>query len=186
MFDHYLRLILEKDSTGHLLLVTGRKKEQAVPFVSRLRRSLGNDSFRRVLLATSFPLNVYRKHLSVASCVLDSPAYVGDLTTHDAFDQGVPVVTVPGELLVQRYTSGLYRLMGIESLIASDAEEYAKIAVQLGNDPDFRQSMSEQIIQKNGLVFSPNDTLRDYEQFFESVVSSRRKCENFGNFQKNC
>jgi predicted O-linked N-acetylglucosamine transferase (SPINDLY family) len=85
----------------------------------------------------------------------------------------VPVVTVPGKLLVQRYTSGLYRLMGIESLIASDAEEYATIAVRLGNEPDFRQSMSEQILQKNGLVFSPNDTLRDYEQFFESVVSSR-------------
>jgi len=170
MFDHYLRLILEKDSTGHLLLVTGRKREQAVPFVSRLRHSLGNDLFRRALLATSFPLNMYRKHLSVASCVLDSPTYVGDLTTHDAFDQGVPVVTVPGKLLVQRYTSGLYRLMGIESLIASDAEKYAEIAVRLGNEPDFRQAMSEQIVQKNELVFSPNDTLRDYEQFFESVV----------------
>jgi predicted O-linked N-acetylglucosamine transferase (SPINDLY family) len=169
-FDPYLRLILEKDTTGHVLLVTGKSKEQAAPLISRLQQTLGDDLFRRVLLTTTFPLDVYRKHLSVVSCVLDSPIYVGDLTTHDAFDQGVPVVTVPGELLVQRYTSGLYRLMGIESLIAADAKEYATIAVRLGTEPDFRRAMSEQIIQKNGLVFSPEDTVHDYERFFESVV----------------
>jgi predicted O-linked N-acetylglucosamine transferase (SPINDLY family) len=171
LFDHYLRLIMEKDSTGHLLLLTGKNKEHAAPFISRLRHTLGNDLFRRVLLATSFPLDVYRKHLSVVSCVLDSPVYVGDLTTHDAFDQGVPVVTVSGELMIQRVTSGLYRLMGIESLIAADAEDYAAIAVRLGTEPDYRQSMSEQIVQKNEPVFSPEETLRDYEQFFECVVS---------------
>ena len=171
LFDHYLRLILEKDSRGHVLLTTGKNKEQAAPLVSRLRRTLGDDLFHRVLLATSFPLDVYKKHLSVVSCVLDSPVYVGDLTTHDAFDQGVPVVTVPGELLVQRYTSGLYRLMGIESLIATDVEEYASIAVRLGNEPDYRQAMSEQIIQKSKPVFSPEDTAHDYEQFFESILT---------------
>jgi len=171
MFDSYLRLILEKDSTGHVLLTTGKNKEQAAPFVSRLRHALGDDLFRRVLLAPAFPLDVYRKHLSVVSCVLDSPVYAGDLTTHDAFDQGVPVVTVPGELLVQRYTSGLYRLMGIDSLIATDIEEYATIAVRLGTEPDYRQSMSKQIIQKREPVFSPGDTVRDYERFFESVFS---------------
>jgi predicted O-linked N-acetylglucosamine transferase (SPINDLY family) len=103
---------------------------------------------------------------------LDSPVYTGDLTTRDAFDQGVPVVTVPGELLVQRCTSGLYRLMGIDSLIAADAEEYATIAVRLGTEPDYRQAMSEQIVQKREPVFSPEETVRDYEQFFESVVDT--------------
>ena len=34
------------------------------------------------------------------------------------------------------------------SLIATDAEEYAAIAVRLGKEPDYRQSMSEQISQK--------------------------------------
>ena len=171
MFDRYLQRILEKDLAGHILLVTGKNKEQAALFASRLRHALGDDLFRRVLLATSFPLDVYRKHLSVVSCVLDSPAYVGDLTTHDAFNQGVPVVTVSGELLVQRYTSGLYRLMGIESLIASDAEEYAAIAVRLDTEPDYRQFMSKQIIQKRAPVFSPEDTVRDYERFFEASLS---------------
>jgi predicted O-linked N-acetylglucosamine transferase (SPINDLY family) len=171
LFDHYLRLILENDSTGHLLLLVGKNKEQAAPLIARLKQTLGNDLFRRVLLATTFPLDVYKKHLSVVSCILDSPVYVGALTVHDAFNQGVPVVTIPGKFLVQRYTFGLYRLMGIESLIAADAEEYAAIAVRLGTEPDYRQSMSEKIIQKNEFVFAPNKTLHNYEQFFESVAS---------------
>ena len=81
------------------------------------------------------------------------------------------MVTVPGELLVQRYTSGLYRLMGIESLMAADVEDYASIAVRLGTEPDFRQAVSEQIKQRNKLVFSPEETVRDYGQFFESLLS---------------
>ena len=53
---------------------------------------------------------------------------------------------------------------------AADVEEYASIAVRLGTEPDFRQAMSEQILQKSELIFASEDTLRDYEQFFESVV----------------
>ena len=82
------------------------------------------------------------------------------------------VVTIPGELLIHRVTSGLYRLMGIESLIAADAEGYATIAARLGKEPDYRQSMREQIIQKSELVFAPENMVHDYEQFFESLLFS--------------
>jgi len=58
-----------------------------------------------------------------------------------------------------------------KSLIATNAEEYAKIAVRLGTEPAYRQSASEQIIQKSEPVFSPEQTVRDYERFFESVLS---------------
>ena len=172
MFDRYLRLILEKDSTGHILLLTGRKKEQSDHFAMRLRHSLGDVLFRRVLLAPSLPHDVYQKHLSLATCVLDSPVYVGDLTTHDAFNQGVPVVTRQGALLVQRYTSGLYRLMEIESMIAADAEEYAAIAVRLGTEPEYRRHISNCILERNGPVFSPAQTARDYGRFFELICEA--------------
>lgn len=171
LFDHYFRRILEKDSTGHILLLTGKKKEQTALFAARLASVLGQDLFRRMILVPSLPLDVYKKHLSIVTCVLDSPVYAGDLTTHDAFDQGVPIVTIQGELLIQRYTAGLYRLMGIESMIASDTENYAEIAVRLGREPDYRLDISNRIRERNGLVFAPDETVRDYERFFESACS---------------
>jgi predicted O-linked N-acetylglucosamine transferase (SPINDLY family) len=63
--------------------------------------------------------------------------------------------------------------MGIESLTATNAEDYAAIAVRLGTEPDYRRAMSDQIVQNSGLIFSPEDTLRDYERFFESIVAPK-------------
>jgi predicted O-linked N-acetylglucosamine transferase (SPINDLY family) len=170
--DHYFRLILEKDTTGHLLICTGKKKLLADLFIERLRRSLGSELFRRVYLVPALPLNLYRKYMTIADCILDSPVYAGDLTTHDAFCQGIPVVTQEGALLVQRYTSGLYRTMGLESLIATNREEYVCIAVRLGTDSDYRKEMQRKILERNQYIFTPKETLYDYEQFFEYVCSN--------------
>jgi predicted O-linked N-acetylglucosamine transferase (SPINDLY family) len=62
--------------------------------------------------------------------------------------------------------------MGIESLIATNAEEYAAIATRLGVEADYRQSICEEIAQKNEHIFAPEKTLRNYEQFFESAIYS--------------
>jgi predicted O-linked N-acetylglucosamine transferase (SPINDLY family) len=170
--DYYFRLILEKDPTGHLLICTGKKKMLADFFIERLRRSLGSQLFRRICPIPALPLNEYRKYMTVADCVLDSPIYAGDLTTHDAFCQGVPVVTQEGQLLVQRYTSGLYRTMKLESLIATDIESYVRIAVRLGTDHDYREEIHRQILERNQSIFTPKNTVRDYEHFFEYVYSN--------------
>jgi predicted O-linked N-acetylglucosamine transferase (SPINDLY family) len=171
-FDKYLRLILEGDSTGHVLICTGQKKPLADLLIERLCRSLGQELFRRVRFVPLLPLDVYKKYLTVVTCVLDFPVYAGDLTTHDAFCQGVPVVTQEGKLLVQRYTSGLYRTMKMESLITTNAEDYARIAVRLGTNADYREEIHHKILEQNQSIFAPIDTVRDYEHFFESVCSN--------------
>ncbi|MDR3111186.1 MAG: tetratricopeptide repeat protein [Planctomycetaceae bacterium] len=168
-FDAYLRLILETDTTGYIMICTGKKKPLTDFFVERLRRALGTELFKRVCILPQLPLELYRKHLSVATCVLDSPVYAGDLTTHDALCQGVPVVTQDGNLLVQRYTSGLYRTMEMESLIATNIQEYVQTAIKLGTDPDYRETISRQIKERNRYIFSPQNTVTDYEKFSEQA-----------------
>ena len=170
-FDKYLRLILEGDQQGLLCVCAGKKKHLAELFAQRLRRFIGDDLFRRVRLLPSLPQEVYRKYLNAASCVLDSPAYAGDLTTHDALCQGVPVVTQKGEFLVQGYTAGIYRTLGMDSLIASGAEEYAKIAVRLGTEPDYRNDTKDKIQERCHSIFASMDTVYAYENFFERVCS---------------
>jgi predicted O-linked N-acetylglucosamine transferase (SPINDLY family) len=170
--DQYFRLILEGDPTGHLLLCAGKKKPLADLFAKRLYRSLGSELFHRIRIIPALPLDMYRKYLTVVTCVLDSPIYVGDLTTHDAFCQGIPVVTQEGELLVQRYTAGLYRTMGLDSLVSTNAEDYARIAVRLGTDSDYRQDIHHKILERNQSIFMPTDTVHDYERFFEYVCST--------------
>lgn len=173
-FDLYLKAILEKDHAGHIVLLTGRSKRLAGIFSERLRTSLGDTLFQRVIIRPMLPYDEYQKHLAVATCVLDSPAYAGDLTTHDAFNFGVPVVTSKGDLLVQRYTGGLYEAMGLEQLIARGIEDYAEITTRLGLERDYRDEIRRMILERNDLVFSPNDTVREYSRFFENIVHERK------------
>lgn len=174
-FDEYLKRILEEDATGHLLLLAGSKRALSDRMADRMERNLGETLMRRVHLLTSLPRHAYRDMLSLSTCVLDSPVYAGDLTTHDALQLGVPVVTQPGPLLVQNYTAGLYRLAEIDGLSASDPEHYVRIAVRLGTDSEFRQSMSQTIQERKPALFGVTETVRDYERFFEQAFASHER-----------
>ncbi len=169
-FDSYLKRILERDPSGHVLLLTGKHPEISRSLVGRLRGNLGETLMKRVILPPLLPYDHYRRILSVATCVLDSPVYAGDLTTHDAFDYDVPVVTQEGRYLVQRYTAGLCRAMEMESLIADCEEKYVDVAVRLGTDSDYRDAIRRKIGERKEKLFATDATVAEYERFFESVV----------------
>jgi predicted O-linked N-acetylglucosamine transferase (SPINDLY family) len=65
---------------------------------------------------------------------LDTFPYNGHTTSLDSFWMGVPVVTLCGQTVVGR--AGLCQLMnlGLPELIASNPDEYVRIAVSLAGD----------------------------------------------------
>lgn len=171
MFDEYLKRILTEDQQGHVILLTGKHRQLAESFSLRLKHHLGETLDKRVIRIPSLRHDKYRNFFSVVTCVLDSPVYAGDLTAHDAFEFGVPVVTQCGDLLVQRYTSGMYCMMQMESVVAKNREEYVKTAVRIGTDTDYREEISHRIKERSELVFDPQVCVPEYENFFERAVS---------------
>lgn len=65
----------------------------------------------------------------------------------------------------------MYRKMGIADCIADNAEAYVKIAVRLGTEPEFRRSVREQILTRNTVLYENMDVIREFERFFEFVLS---------------
>jgi predicted O-linked N-acetylglucosamine transferase (SPINDLY family) len=171
-FDLYLKHILERDRTGYLILLTGNHPQLAKVFSERIRQNLGEDLFRRVILFPLLSHEQYRKFYSVVTCVLDSPVYEGDLTAHDALEYNVPIVTQQGTLLVQRYTSGLYRMMNMDSFITDNEENYIDLAVRLGTDADYNATIRQTIAERKEAIFDTKSFIREYEHFFERVINS--------------
>lgn len=169
-FDSYLKGILERDPDGHIVLLTGNRPEIARFFAARLRKNLGKTLMKRVVLQPLMPHGHYRKFLSVATCVLDSPIYAGDLTTHDAFDYDVPVVTQEGPYLVQKYTSGLYRSMGLESLVTDSEGKYVELAVRFGTDSDYREEIRRSLGERKENSYAVDRVVAEYERFFERIA----------------
>jgi predicted O-linked N-acetylglucosamine transferase (SPINDLY family) len=108
--------------------------------------------------------------LSITDAVLDVPSYSAALTGYDALGLGVPVVTLPGQYMVERYALGLYKQMGLGDFAASSKSDYVDLAVRLGRDRDFRMTVSQRIQARSGVLFEDVLAVREYEEFFSSVA----------------
>jgi predicted O-linked N-acetylglucosamine transferase (SPINDLY family) len=165
-FDPLLREILAEHSGGYLLVLEGSRPATVQRLQARWAKTLGEALCRRIIWLPSQPVPEYYRLLRVVDVVLDSPAYSSSLTGLDALALGVPVVTLPGPLMVQRYMHGFYTLLGISELMARLPHDYVALAVRLGNDPDFRQAMGEKIRERAGVLFEDDRVVREYEEFF--------------------
>jgi predicted O-linked N-acetylglucosamine transferase (SPINDLY family) len=170
MFDEYVKQILDRDSKGTLLMTVGGPDRLRERLQTRMARHLGETLMNRIVYFASLPSDPYYRLLSLVDVVLDSPVYAGDLTTHDAFSYGIPVVTQRNELLVQRNTTGLYELMEISEMAVDGRDAYVDLAVRLGTDPDYRRSVSQKIVNRSKPLFGNDQLVRDFETFVEQTL----------------
>lgn len=66
---------------------------------------------------------------------LDTFPYCGMTTTCESLTMGVPMVTLPLNRSVSRYSESILRFVGLPELIARDEDDYVRIAAGLAGDP---------------------------------------------------
>lgn len=107
---------------------------------------------------------------------LDTFPFSGSTTTFDALIMGVPVVTVPGETMVSRWTASMLTSLGITDLIARSSKDYVDIACSLaanvGRRDQLRNSLRERVSQSP--LCDHASRTRHIERFYRAVW--RRWC----------
>ena len=85
---------------------------------------------------------------SLCNAMLDSHPYNGHTTAQDAYFAGVPIVTrSDGDEMSSRVTTSANVVLGLEELNAYDgAREYERIAVRLGTDEAWFESMRARLV----------------------------------------
>lgn len=109
--------------------------------------------------------------LQLADLVLDTRVYNGHATTNDALWSGVPVVTVTGTHYASRAAGSFLNAIGLPELITEDWDQYAELAISLGNDPEAIARLKEKL-WKNRRVMPLFDTprfVRNLEEGFEEM-----------------
>ncbi|MGE0714791.1 MAG: tetratricopeptide repeat protein [Alphaproteobacteria bacterium] len=84
----------------------------------------------------------------LADVFLDSIGWSGCNSTLEAVAAGLPIVTLPGDLMRGRHTSAILRMLGVTETIAASEDEYVAIAARLGGDVALRRSLSRTIAQR--------------------------------------
>jgi predicted O-linked N-acetylglucosamine transferase (SPINDLY family) len=106
---------------------------------------------------------------AAADVYLDSIGWSGGNTTFESLPYNKPIVTLPGEFMRGRHTSAILTMMGVTETIASDVDDYVRIAVRLGSDVGWRKEISAKIAACKHKVYGDKACIHGLEQFIEAA-----------------
>jgi protein O-GlcNAc transferase len=154
--DELLAQIAASDERAALVFFQAPARRVTEAFAARVQRALarrGVPPRGQLKFLPRMASSYFRRVLALADVVLDTPRWSGGNTSIDAFVAGVPVVTLPGRFMRGRQTLAMLRLMGLEQLVAPDADEYVRIALEIASDPRRNAALREAIAARRGVLF---------------------------------
>jgi protein O-GlcNAc transferase len=166
--DAALAEILRGDPTGLVLLLEGQDRNWGQILRDRFAETIGPDAERIVFRPRQSHEN-YMRLLALSDVSLDSFPFCGGNTTYQSLAMGTPVVTLPGDYLRGRLSLAIYRHMEMMDCVAADSGDFARIALRLGTDTEFRQTIEKQIEIGNEKIFDDPIFLRDAQDFLLTV-----------------
>lgn len=126
----------------------------------------------RLIFAPKMPMTDHLARLAEADIALDTAPYNGHTTTSDALWCGVPVLTWHGSSFASRVSESLLRAVGLPELVATDIQEFVRLAVELAQDKDrhirLRQTLLE--ARKSAALFDTKALTRQIEAHYEAVT----------------
>ncbi len=109
---------------------------------------------------------------------LDTIVFSGFNTAMQAFECGLPVVTVEGRYLRSRFASGLLRRMGIDELVAASPQAYVDIAIALLNDSQHLAAVRDKVVARFPSLLDQQESVRSLERFLASVDPRKKGGES--------
>lgn len=140
--------ILARDERAILLFFGGVSQRQTRTLAERLQRGMtarGIAPRRQIKFLPRTNRLGFLKVIGFADVMIDALHWSGGNTTLDALAAGLPVVTLEGRFMRGRQSAAMLRIIGVDELVAGDAEEYVELALRAGCNRDFRVSLSERI-----------------------------------------
>ena len=172
--DALIAEVLARDARGVAVMFASHHDALTRTFAARLGavlRARGLDPGKRIRLLEPFlPHGAYLRLNQLCDVMLDTRHWSGGNTSLDALAMGLPVVTLPGELMRGRQSLAMLRTLGVAELVARDADDYVAIAVRLGGDPGERRALSERIVAGHGALFERPEPVAALAEFLASAA----------------
>ncbi|MBP0011903.1 MAG: hypothetical protein J7545_23030 [Roseofilum sp. SBFL] len=112
----------------------------------------------------------YSRLNDLADIFLDSIGVAGTTTTLEAIAHNLPIVTLTGEFLRGRVSSGILQKMEVTETIATSPEDYVAIAIRLGTDAAFREQVRARIAANKHKIYADTACIEGLEDFLEHAV----------------
>ena len=175
--DAVMARVMARDPEGALVFFAANHETLMDRYLERLDAAFTREGVEmrgRVLVLPYMTHASYLRVNAVCDVMLDTLRWSGGNTSLDALAMGLPVVTLPGELMRGRQSLGMLRMMGLEeALVARDADDYVDRAVAIARDPARRAALSEAIVAAHGDVFERGEPLAAFADFISRAGEPR-------------
>ena len=172
-FDPILVDILCSDDRARIIILDGQQKHWGQLLKNRF--SLFDPALtNRITILPRLGGTDYLRLMKLADVILDTPVFCGGNSTLEALAAGKIVVTLPGNFMRGRLTSGIYIQLGLEDLIPNSPEAYVKLAVLLATDANERAKQAWRIKKRWPLIFNNTDTIQSHEKFFMKALAEAK------------
>jgi len=129
----------------------------------------GLDPEAQMIFLPQLSFGEYLELNTVCDLFLDTLLWTGAMTTLEAIDCGLPVITMAGDDIRGLQSAGMMRLMGLDKYIAEDVGQYVQLAIDLGRDPSKRQEYQKEMIDSRDLLYRDQACIDGLEEFLLSV-----------------
>jgi CRISPR-associated protein Csy1 len=173
--DALFARVLIANPRAMLVLFAGRHPAVTDQFMRRLARCFDQHGLpirERTRVLPQLPHADYLAVNLASDAMLDTMRWSGGQTSVDALDCGLPVVTLPGTMMRGRQSTGMLSLLGLQELIAADADDYVRIATRLCQDVAWRAALATSIRERNGMLFDDPAPLDALEAFYRDAASA--------------
>ncbi len=155
VFDIWMRLLLAVEGSVLWLLAPNDIA------MRNLRAEAGKRGVlpERLIFAPRVSLQDYIARQGAADLFLDTFHYNAHTTASDALWAGLPLLTCIGETFASRVAASLLTAAGLPDLIAANAVDYEKMALELATQPDKLKQLRAKL-QNNKLTCALFDTAR--------------------------
>ncbi len=168
-FDAILAEILRRDRSGHLVLFQDRKAPHLHEALGeRFARSMP-DVCERVLFHAFAPPDEFLSILMCADVLLDTHPFGGGTTNYLAFATATSLVTLPGPDQRGRVAYSCYRQKGLDDCAADDFDDYVAIALRLGTDAAYRETIARAIRERSAVLYDNTVGANAIATFIESL-----------------
>jgi predicted O-linked N-acetylglucosamine transferase (SPINDLY family) len=167
--DDAFRAILARDPDGLLVLLAGDMPLLRREIARRLERAMPRE-WERVRFLPSQSYRDFLNLIRVSDVVLDTFVFGGGNSSLEALAVGRAVVTLPSAQLRGRLTYACYRRMGVDTPIASSAEDYVAKAVRLGMDASHRREVEQAIARRVDRLFEDDGMVAHLADLIEGAA----------------
>ncbi len=171
-FDYILVKIAQQVKSVQFVFIAHWNKAITDKFKQRLKRTFAQNYLNSEDYFIILPRLAREDYLQLnllADMGLDSIQFTGFLTSLDSLSCGLPLVTCEGKWMRSRQSAGILKRLGITEIIAQNQEEYIKIAVKLGLNPEWRLMIREKIKQNQHKLYEDISCVKALEKFYQQT-----------------